>query len=219
LHAAVSGATNSWAKEANAVMPEVVGILLAAGADPNVVNEYDRSPLEAVVRQPEPKAVETARMLVAAGADIGPDRHGDTALRSALHGGIELVRVLLDAGADPSEVGAGRHWALNGASPLHVAAHSWVEIEKFRLLLDAASDIDVRNLDGVTPLHCAVAGRHTEKVRLLLAHGADTTAIADRPGALGEKVTAKTPLDIARELDDAALVSLLEGAQPTPPSE
>jgi ankyrin repeat protein len=82
----------------------VVELLLTLGA---AVNEVSRNPsalrpLHSAVAHRQPQvALEIARALVAAGADVNATQHGGwTPLHAAaLHGNLPLVRLLLEAGA------------------------------------------------------------------------------------------------------------------------
>ncbi len=87
---------------------------------------------------------------------------------AALHGNEDLVRLLLDQGADPS--------ARNGAG---ATALMWAagDIGKVRLLLASGAQVNVASEDGKTPL--MIAARHegaSAIVRLLLEKSADVNA-------------------------------------------
>ncbi|MEK6372102.1 MAG: ankyrin repeat domain-containing protein [Acidobacteriota bacterium] len=79
--------------------PEITKILLAAKADPNIVNEYKIGPLSAAAEQGQ---LEVVKMLLAAGAKVNQrDPYGGTALSVAvLRGYKDVVKTLIDAGAD-----------------------------------------------------------------------------------------------------------------------
>ena len=84
-----------------------VQLLLAAGAPVNEVSQNPSAlrPLHSAVAHRQPQvALEIARALIAAGADVNTTQHGGwTALHAAaLHGNLPLVRLLLDAGAAPA---------------------------------------------------------------------------------------------------------------------
>lgn len=107
---------------------EIVGRLLAAGADPNAASNHRHStplhyaadgfttcPLWDAKRQ-----VETIRCLLSAGAEIqSQDKNGATPLHRAVRTRCaQAVRFLLDAGADPA--------AKNkpGSTPFHLAVQN-----------------------------------------------------------------------------------------------
>lgn len=82
----------------------VVELLLSAGAPVNEVSQNPSAlrPLHSAVAHRQPQvALEIARALIAAGADVNVTQHGGwTPLHAAaLHGNLPLVRLLLDAGA------------------------------------------------------------------------------------------------------------------------
>jgi uncharacterized protein len=82
-----------------------VELLLSAGAPVNEVsrNPSELRPLHSAVAHRQPQvALEIARALIAAGADVNATQHGGwTPLHAAaLHGNLPLVRLLLDAGAN-----------------------------------------------------------------------------------------------------------------------
>lgn len=79
--------------------PEVTRVLLAAKADPNIVNQYKIGPLAAAAEQGQ---LEVVKMLLAAGAKVNQrEPYGGTALSVAvLRGYAEVVKTLIAAGAD-----------------------------------------------------------------------------------------------------------------------
>ncbi len=91
---------------------EGMQLLLAAGADPNAVNEFGKTPLMTAAHMNRP---DTVRMLLSHGADpnrrTGKHKYGEyyspiqrTALMyGAENAGTAVMRLLLDAGASPDE--------------------------------------------------------------------------------------------------------------------
>lgn len=90
----------------------IIQALLAAGGDPNIGDEYGDTPLHLVARAPfmtSPAArTAIAKLLLAAGANPnGRGMYGGTPLHAALDGlhtmgvNLEVVQMLVDAGADP----------------------------------------------------------------------------------------------------------------------
>ena len=99
--------------------------------------------------------VECARLLLAAGAEVG-------AARSR-------------RGSQPL------HYAADG----HLPSPAWDaarQVETIRLLLAAGARIDAQDRNGATPLHRAVRTRCAGAVQCLLAAGADPT-IRNKPGS------------------------------------
>jgi len=57
-------------------------------------------------------------------------------------------------------------------TPLHIFAARG-DVGACKVLLEAGAQLDVKDGDGYTQLHCAVEQGHIDTVRLLLARGAD----------------------------------------------
>jgi ankyrin repeat protein len=101
---------------------------------------------------------------------------GDTALHLAAAGyRVEIVRLLLAAGADPNAAGNHRcgrplHYAADGSinSPAWNATR---QVKTTRCLLDAGADIHAQDKNGATALHRAVRTRCAEAVQCLLRAG------------------------------------------------
>ena len=91
---------------------------------------------------------------------------GTTPLAWAVGRDVEIVRLLLDAGAAPNESGAP-----GGNTPLHMAADD--SLESVRALLAAGAEVDRANEVGMTPLMRAARAGMLPIVRALLEAGAD----------------------------------------------
>jgi ankyrin repeat protein len=124
------------------------------------------------------------------------DEWGDNALMHAVsHGNFEMVRALLEAGADPDLKG-------RGFTPLGMAAlRGYVRI--VNALLKAGADVDRKSSDGNTPVIAATLMHRTEVVRELLAYHPDMT-IWNREG--------RVSLGIAVQDGDKDIVTLMLGA-------
>lgn len=112
---------------------------------------------------------------------------GDTALHLAAAGyRVELVRLLLAAGADPNSAKNHRR-----SGPLHYAADGYIngpdwnatrQVQTIQCLLDAGANIDAQDKNGASPLHRAVRTRCAAAVKCLLERGGDAK-LKNKPGS------------------------------------
>lgn len=155
--------------------PEMTRLLIEAGAETERRDHNGERALEwatsAYYLHSFADVPGAVRLLLDAGssADSDGDRLGMSPLmHAAQYGGhAEIMRMLLDAGADPNRVSD------IGDAALHRAA--WRDGEAVGLLLAAGANPNVteRTL-GQTPLHVAASGSASSNARQLLAAGALT---------------------------------------------
>ena len=82
-----------------------------------------------------------------------------------------MIKVLLDAGADPN-----RH-SLSG-SPLHLAARDNENPAVIKVLLDAGADLEPTDDDGHTPLHLAARDNENPAIaQTLIGAGSNLKAL------------------------------------------
>lgn len=167
---------------------DAVRAALAGGGSVAERGQHDWTPLHWTCRnasEDPAAAVAVAQALLEAGAEVGaPERRGRRPLHLAARSGeVELVRALLEAGADL----VAREWERSWTA-LHLAARGDAG-EVIRALVEAGGSLDVRDAVGASPLHRAAENGAGEAVRVLLELGAPFTA-TDMQGA--------TPLSYAR---------------------
>lgn len=178
-----------------AVLNDVAAVkrLLSGRADPNnhghrqarrrYTKTAKRNDFE--TKEQETKAMDEARERLLADIELGDpscqffDLQGvsgdDLGLCSPLwlaahHGHSEIVKLLLNAKADPA-------WEDDdGATALHECARWWGHEDITQLLVDGSAPVDAIDGQGETALMCAAASGYTATVNVLLRAGADTTA-------------------------------------------
>uniref|UniRef100_A0ABD2WWG8 Uncharacterized protein n=1 Tax=Trichogramma kaykai TaxID=54128 RepID=A0ABD2WWG8_9HYME len=183
--------------------------LLKRGADPNLADEKQLTPLHIICYRSNGRLATTFfRINDEFNQTVqidARDNEGRTALHAAIfNGNINLVHILLSRGASPNSADK------NGFTPLHFVcqreddnvylARTFFEIgEKF----NKPVRIDSRDEDGNTPLHMAIHKDHVNLVGFLLRRGANPNS----PNKDGE-----TPLHRICEanIDDLAVEMLFK---------
>jgi ankyrin repeat protein len=127
------------------------------------------------------------------GGKSSDDEESDLLHSSSANGRIDVVRRLLDRGADVNA----RNELLQ--TPLDVASrHGELAIAK--TLIEYGADVNSRDFVGWTPLHTAARNRHVDIVELLLYKGADIHA-TEREGYTALHIaSANGFLEIVRSL-------------------
>jgi len=171
---------------------KAVDALLECGASTETLLNNDTTPLYLAALEGHAAA---ARSLVKGGASLTPtiqrskgsasravaaanDRNdwrpnsepgnGATPLHAAAeHGHVDVVAVLLDAGAPIDDR------SMSGVSPLHLAS-GYERLEVLSLLLEKGATVDIGDMRGATPLQHGVAS--LDIVKALLERGADPNA-------------------------------------------
>jgi len=113
-------------------------------------------------------------ILLGANLDWQDEKYGKTSLHWATQywGNVEIVRMLIDAGADVNLKDN------NGDTPLHVAA-KYGRVEIVRILINARANLDVQNNHDETPVHYAAMNGNPGIARMLIDAGADETILND----------------------------------------
>ncbi|XP_078658641.1 ankyrin repeat domain-containing protein 17-like isoform X8 [Branchiostoma floridae x Branchiostoma belcheri] len=151
---------------------DVVRILLEAGARIEDHNENGHTPL---MEASSAGHVGVARLLLERGAGI--NTHSNEFKESALtlacyKGHLDMVRFLLEAGADQEHKTDEMHTALMEAS---MDGH----VEVARLLLDHGAQVNMPTDSFESPLTLAACGGHVELANLLIERGANLEEVND----------------------------------------
>ena len=118
---------------------------------------------------------------------------------AAVEGHVEVVRVLLEGGADAERANA------NQQTALHKAA--WYgHLEVCRLLLDWGAKVNPLDKWRDTPLHDAARLGHLSVVKLLVERGADVRLRNDNGQTASDMARSKGKEDVADWLDSLSRV-------------
>ena len=212
---------------AHRLQADVVKLLLEAGADANLADKTGKTPLHRVLTSKEADAVAIRELLMAHGGRLDAlamAKLGKTAALKAMigqdpglvkreenqlllhtaagRGDLEMVKLLLDAGAevDPKDdnrmtamhtavlsgktevvrhllsVGADANQRSRFQHPLYSAAFG-NRLEIAKMLLDAGAQVDQKTLYQYTALSTAGQHNHVELMELLLDAGAEVDLI------------------------------------------
>ena len=192
-------------------------LLILAGADANISNDYRMTPLSLACTNANAGMV--ARLLK---AGANPDTRIATGeppiMTCAATGNAHAVRALLAHGAN-----------VNAAEPQNnQTALMWAASERhpeiIRVLMEAGADLRARSRHGFTALHFAAREGDLESTRLLFAAGIDVNIISEPDATLKGRGPAfdamrsggSTPLLVAvvRSNIPLALFLLEQGANP-----
>jgi len=161
----------------------------------NVRDKNGNSPLMWAAAQGNEKLVEN---LIDHGAAVNMQNFvGETALfLAAARGFDKICRLLMENGAES------RFATMDGTFPVHIAAAGG-HLEVLKTLISHGAFINVVDEEGDSPLHYAVReGRKEVVVFLVNSCGADF-------GIKNEDL--ESPLDLANEMDEKAIVEFLSG--------
>jgi ankyrin repeat protein len=172
----------------------VVKLLIQSGAPINPTHVSVWSPLAEAAQW---RRVGIMKLLLESGAKVdGVDSRGETYLASYGFFFPQILRILLDAGANPNAT------ARDGQTALLQAA-TYGNEKSVRILIEYHADVNLKDCKGRTALIHAAMGGYIDAIPLLLENGADADARDDE---------GKTALDLARTSKNQAAVRLLSPA-------
>lgn len=154
--------------------------------------------MSALMKAVKKNDVAQVRQLIAQRVNVNePDSGGDLPLIMAAYlGHAEIVRLLLDAGADVKAVDPGMK-----ATALHAAAYAG-RTEAAQLLIDAGVEIDKQGpKNGYTALHDAIWQNNIDTARVIIQAGADLTLRSHEN---------QTPLEMARARKRKEIAAMIE---------
>jgi uncharacterized protein len=199
---------------------KVVAALVEAGADVNNKADGGRTPLALAAAQGH---LEVVRILLGSKVDAG--QINGALIDAAGHRRGEVVRLLLDKGADARKAGVRAATFLlrrNGGTVNGEGEDDARVSEVLKLLLDAGADPNGQDDDGWRPLMAAAYGGFPASVRLLLDRGAAVNARCDCPNsgyggatALLMAVRKRAPQSVDALLGKGADVTLADEAGQT----
>jgi ankyrin repeat protein len=175
-----------------------VKLFLAAGMDPNVKNGRGATAVSAAVRGGHVQIVKelATRKPIFDGHDLSRaavrqngeilrillDIGADTELKNeafvsaAATGRFEHMRTLLESGADVSSVGAEALMRAAGSQFNRDKVSEIGQHDIVKFLLDLGVDVNTKNVDGSTPLHYATRSGFVAVIETLLSRGARINA-------------------------------------------
>ena len=182
LQAQRNPATELLAKASRLGDLESAETLVSAGVDPNLPNQYGRTPLyyAALFNRNDVVALLLAHAAdpnTRAGGGAPGSEFPQTPLQiAAAMGNLHMASMLTAAGArvDSKEE--------TGRTALHFAALG-SHLDIIRFLLEKGADVNARDADGTSPLDEAVWRGHLEAAAILLAKGARLNEAETKTGA------------------------------------
>ncbi|KAF3920306.1 Ankyrin-2 [Arthrobotrys entomopaga] len=148
--------------------PQIVRLLIKHGAEVNRITYYGKTALWIAASVGSDESI---KALIDAGADPNPMiASGETALFVAASKGREqAVRILLENGARDS---VNHPSVIDQMTPIFAAIKNRVQHATIvKLLLDAGAEVNIKDMNGRTPLFEAARRGHHDIIKLLISAG------------------------------------------------
>lgn len=172
-------------------------LCIQQGADPNITDPMNATPLSLAVNHRHPKVVKVLLECKDTDVNTGVDEGDSPLYCAALFGVRDVVKLLLEGARVTVDV-KDSSW---GEAPLHAAANGG-NTEVVKLLLDDPRvDVNVRDSMQYTPLALAAQSGYADTVRLLLDDERVDVNLTDSEN--------RTPLRLAAGKGSAEIVELL----------
>ena len=148
---------------------KAVRTLLAQGADANAQDREAPADRSGALLLPSHRHPPAALVIVFDDAVLSTTGVHDGRKTKRRPDPTDMVKALLEQGADPNVVG------YSGKSALLIAVEN-LYTTSVRLLLEHGAQVNRPWVHGITPLHVAAGNRDIPTVKLLVENGADRTA-------------------------------------------
>ena len=140
--------------------PSMVETLLQHGADPNVLDSVERTPVYYAAKAGNTNSLV---LLLNAGADVNVLNASfqSPLMLAVVEGDLSAVKLLLEQGADPNQIDQ------NGETALHKAVRRR-NPEIVRCLLKNGADPKILNFSDMAPIHIAASNGQDQLVKIFL---------------------------------------------------
>jgi uncharacterized protein len=130
------------------------------------------------------------------------NENGLTPLSLAAHfGRVDMVRALLEKGADANAISHSQILYIPSNTALHAAIAGKKNPEIIRMLIDAMETVDVADSNGYTPLHIAAFDDSASIAQMLIEAGADVFVLSFKD---------ESAMDIAQKRNSQKVLKLLK---------
>lgn len=183
-----------------------VHALLQRGFDPNTVSPEGVPALLLAVREPSLKVAELLAAWPGTQTEQRNDKDESVLMLAALKGHTNLVKILVDKGAQVNK---------SGWTPLHYAA-SGGHVDIITHLLAHQAHIDAESPNGTTPLMMAAMYGSPQAVKVLIQAGADLQ-LKNQLGLSAWDFAVRGQRQNAKELIETGLARLAARSKPPVP--